>query len=520
VVVGSRASPIALSARAQPRPGRYGIIAAPMPRLSPSLILPGFAALLCSAAVAFAGPPARSRAPASAPASNSESAPESEPRIFPYPWTQTTLANGLRVIVIPTPGEGLVSYRTVIRTGARDEYEQGATGFAHFFEHMMFRGTEKIPAEQYNEIVTRMGADSNAYTSTDMTVYEFDIAKSDLATVVEIEADRFMNLAYGKSEFETEAGAVYGEYRKNRSSPFFVLYEAVRREAFTRHTYAHTAMGFVEDIQAMPKKFDYSRSFFSRYYRPDNAIIVVTGDVEPEPTFALIERHYGAWEAGYVPPKIKPEPAQTRARRAEVRYEGKTLPMVWIAYKGGAFDPDDRIWVASLVLAELAFGETSPIYRELHLDQQKVESLQAAPASDRDPELWSVLATIKDEADIDLVLARIDETVARYRDELPDPERLAAVQSHMRYRYLLGLDTASDVAGEVAQFVGVAGDLDRVEVLYRNLATVTPEEVREAARRWLVEKRRTTVILREAKPEPRNTPNKPSNKPSNKQGSN
>ena len=484
-----------------------------MPRLSSSLVGPALAVLLSS--VAFAGSPPPVAVPAqvrqahaveaTATASADELAPASaEPRIFPYPYHERTLANGLKVLVIPTPSAGLVSYRTVIRTGARDEYEKGATGFAHFFEHMMFRGTEKVPAEQYNEIVTRMGADSNAYTSTDMTVYEFDIAKPDLETVVEIEADRFMHLAYAKPEFETEAGAVYGEYRKNRSSPFFVLYEAVRREDFTRHTYAHTAMGFVEDIKAMPKKFDYSRSFFSRYYRPDNAIIVVTGDVEPEPTFALIERHYAAWEAGYVPPKIKPEPTQTRERRAEISYEGKTLPMVWIAYKGGAFDPDDRIWVASLVLAELAFGQTSDLYRELRLEQQKVEMLGASPASDRDPELWSVMATINDEADLELVLGRIDATLARFREELPDVAQVDAVKSHMRYGYLLGLDTASDVADEVASFVGVAGDLGRVETLYRNLAAVTPEDVREAARRWLVDQRRTVVILREQAAKPAN----------------
>ncbi|PRP95402.1 Insulinase [Enhygromyxa salina] len=460
-------------------------------------VLPSLLALVL-AAPAVAGPPGE---PAPAPAASpAPAAPDGD--IFPYPWQEKVLANGLKVIVIPTPSEGLVAYRTVVRTGARDEYEEGATGFAHFFEHMMFRGTEKYPADKYNEIVTRIGADSNAYTSTDMTVYEFDIAKEDLETVAEIESDRFMNLAYEEAAFETEAGAVYGEYRKNRSSPFFVLYEATRSEAFKKHTYAHTTMGFVEDIKAMPKKYDYSRSFFKRYYRPENCIVVIAGDVEPEPTFALIEQYYADWKPGYVAPKIKPEPKQKKARRAEVEYEGKTLPRVWIAYKGGAFAPADRTWVASLVLAELAFGETSDIYRELRLEQQRVESLDVGAATSRDPELWSVLATIKSEDDVDAVIARIEQTIARYRDELADPGRLDAVKSHMRYDYLLGLDTPSAVAGDVAHFVGTTGDLAQIEVLYRELSAVTPEDVREAARRWLVEDHRTTTILREAKPEP------------------
>lgn len=466
----------------------------PVPRLSLSLIAPTVA-LLCTAAIAFAGPP-RGADPAPPSAAEPRTEAPAGPRIFPYEWQQRTLANGLRVIVIPTPSAGLVSYRTVVRTGARDEFEPGSTGFAHFFEHMMFRGTEKYPAEVYGEIVTRMGADSGAYTSTDMTVYQLDVAKEDLATVAEIEADRFMNLAYDQQAFKTEAGAVYGEYRKNRSSPFFVLYEAVRREAFRKHTYAHTAMGFVEDIKAMPQKYDYSRSFFQRYYRPENVIVVITGDVQAEPTFALIEQHYAAWETGYVPPRVKPEPEQRRERRAEVEYEGKALPLMWVAYKGGAFDPHDRIWVASLVLAELAFGETSEIYKQLRLDEQRVERLDAGAATQRDPELWSIVTTIKAEDDIDAVLARIDEAVAAARDTLPDPARLDAVKAHMRYDYLLGLDTPSAVADQVASFVGVAGDLAQVELLYRNLEAVTPEDVREAARRWLVQQRRTVVVLR------------------------
>ena len=459
----------------------------------------GLSSVLLALLIA-ASPAAVSPALASAPlGATAGGPPPASATIFPYPWQQKTLANGLKIVVIPMPSDGLVSYRTVVRTGSRDEVEKGATGFAHFFEHMVFRGTKKYPADAYNEIVTRMGADSNAYTSSDMTVYEFDIVKDDLETVVEIESDRFMNLDYSKQGFETEAGAVYGEYRKNRSSPFFVLYEAVRAAAFDRHTYAHTTIGFVEDIKAMPSKYDYSRDFFRRFYRPENCVIVVAGDVEAEPTFALIEQYYGGWAKGYVAPKIKAEKPQKQQRELEVEYDGRSLPRIWIGYRGPAFTPEDRIYVASMVLAEIAFGETSDIVRELRLEQQKVESLGVGAATNRDPELWSVIATVKDEADIDAVLARIDQTIARYREELPDAARVDAVKSHMRYQYLLGLDTPSAVAGQVASFIGTAGDLARVEQLYQNLQAVTPEDVREAARRWLVDDQRTVAILREAK---------------------
>ncbi|MFV8753730.1 M16 family metallopeptidase [Nannocystaceae bacterium ST9] len=465
-------------------------------------IVPLLALLLATPASAgnLETAPAADRLPDDLPGKGEGKRLAAPAKVFPYPWTQKTLANGLKVVVIPTPSPGLVAYRTVVRTGARDEYEKGSTGFAHFFEHMMFRGTKKYPADLYNEIVTRLGADTNAYTSTDVTVYQFDIARDDLATVVELEADRFMNLDYDKEGFETEAGAVYGEYRKNRSSPFFVAYEAVREAAYDVHTYGHTAMGLVEDIKAMPTKYEYSREFFNRYYRPDNCVIIVAGDVEPEATFALIEQHYAAWKPGYKPPKVRAEPKQKAERRIEVPYEGKTKPQLLIGYKAGAFAPGDRQFVASMALAELAFGETSDIHRALVLDEQLVESIDAGASDSRDPGLFMIHAVIKDAAAIEAVGARIDQTVEQFRETMISAERLDAVKSHMKYRFLLGLDTPRSVAESAADIVGVAGDLEAVETLYATLGQITPEDVRDAAREWLRDQQRTLVLVREAKP--------------------
>ena len=151
------------------------------------------------------------------------------------------------------PSEGLVSYWSIVRTGSRDEVEPGVTGFAHFFEHMMFRGSERFPGPVYDGIVNKMGADANAFTTDDFTAYHLGITRVDLPRVIEIEADRFQNLAYGEPEFKTESGAVYGEYRKGRTSPFEVMFEAVQDAAFDAHTYKHTTIGFEADIRAMPR---------------------------------------------------------------------------------------------------------------------------------------------------------------------------------------------------------------------------------------------------------------------------
>ncbi|MEE9385448.1 MAG: pitrilysin family protein [Nannocystaceae bacterium] len=419
------------------------------------------------------------------------------PSPLPYPVHVSKLDNGLTVVLVPMKSGGLVSYRTVVRTGARDEYERGRTGFAHFFEHMMFRGTEKYPQDVYGEIVTQMGADSNAYTSTDVTVYQFDIATEDLEQVIELESDRFQNLAYPEAGFKTEAGAVYGEYRKNRSSPFFTLYEALKRTAYTKHTYGHTAMGYVADIKAMPEMFEYSKSFFSRYYRPENCVVIVAGDLDPAATLAKIQTYYGAWKRGYIAPKITPEPRQRREKKVDVPYEGRTLPIVAIGYKADAYDPTDRNVAASMLLAELAFGETSPIYRKLMLEEQVVQSIGAEAATDRDPGLWTIWSKVKDPSKVGYVLAEINRTVTEYRNTAPQPRNVDAVRSRMKYSFLMELDTPAKVAGQLARITGVTGGVEALSQLYATIDEVTPEDIQAAAKRYLVRRHRTVAVLRE-----------------------
>lgn len=265
--------------------------------------------------------------------------PKNSTGIFPYPYYEQVLDNGLKVIIIPMETPGLVAYYSVVRTGSRDEYEPGHSGFAHFFEHMMFRGTKKYPGSVYDRLVTEMGADANAYTSDDLTCYHLNFATEDLEKVMELESDRFQNLFYEEQAFKTEAGAVHGEYLKGLSSPYFLLSEKLMDTAFDVHTYKHTTIGFRQDIEAMPTMYDYSRSFFNRYYRPENVVLLIVGDIDPAATMELVHQYYGNWQKGFVPPQVPVEPEQQGERTASVVYNGQTLPILCIAYKSLAFDP-------------------------------------------------------------------------------------------------------------------------------------------------------------------------------------
>jgi len=419
-----------------------------------------------------------------------------EAGVFPFAHQVHRLDNGLKVIMIPLPSEGLVAYYSVVRTGSRDEVEPGHTGFAHFFEHMMFRGTEKYPGPVYDGIITSLGVSANAYTTDDYTCYHMNIASVDLPRIIELEADRFQNLSYPEREFQTEAGAVYGEYRKGRTSPFWLLFEAVQDKAYDVHTYKHTTIGFERDIAAMPTMYDYAKSFFRRFYRPDNVVIVVTGDFDPAATLALINKQYGAWTPGYVAPEVQPEPEQQGERSVEVGYEGRSLPLLALAYKGERFDPASRDLAAGMLLGDLVFGETSDVYRQLVLEQRLVQRLMADFGPNRDVGLWSVIAVVGQEKDLDAVRGALDAAARTAQDAPPDPAALEDLKRRVRYQFLMDMDTADKVAGSLARFVAITGGIEAVDALFATTAQVTPADIQAAARRYLATGRRTVAVLK------------------------
>jgi zinc protease len=418
--------------------------------------------------------------------------------IFPYAYKMETLPNGLKVILVPMENPGLVAYYSVVRTGSRDEVEPGKSGFAHFFEHMMFRGTVKYPGSVYDSIITSIGASANAYTTDDLTAYHLNFAKEDLETVIEMESDRFQNLSYAEPAFQTESGAVYGEYRKSITSPFAVLNEKVQDLAYDVHTYKHTTIGFEADIKAMPQGYEYSKSFFSRFYRPENVILVITGDINTDATMGLIKKYYGGWKKGYVAPLVQPEPPQKAERTAEISYPGKTLPIIDIAYKGDALNPENRNYIAALLLGDLAFGENSDLYKKLVIQEQKVQWIQASIPANRDVPLFEIVSMIKNADDIGTVRDEVYRTLEEFKTKPVDGKKLADLKRRNKYAFLMGLDTPDAVAGGVARFVAITGGLEVIDQLYRQMETITPQDIMSAARLYFTPERRTVVVLKGA----------------------
>ena len=416
--------------------------------------------------------------------------------IFPFDFRRVELDNGLRAYLIRAGAPGQISYVSMVRTGARDEVEEGKSGFAHFFEHMMFRGTRKYP--NYDGVIERIGAFRNASTSNDWTTYYLVAASEYLEQIMDLESDRFMNLDYSEQGFRTEAGAILGEYQNSAYSSGSVLDRAVRETAFQEHTYRHQTIGLEADVRAMPEGYDYSRDFFRRFYRPENVVVVITGDFDWDEAERMLRRYYSGWEPGYEPPSIPVEPRQTAARYETVRYNGRSLPMLSFNWKAPAWDPTDRIAVATEVLGLVAFGQNSEINRRLVIEEQRLQFLAPGFGLERDPTVASLTAMVTDPADVDAVREELLAAAREARERLVDPKLLADTKSAMKYGFLMSLETAQNVAFALRGAIINTGTLEAVDDYYRTLESLTPEDIREAARRILVDERLTLVTLVQA----------------------
>jgi len=420
------------------------------------------------------------------------------------------LPNGLTVVSVPWNTPGIVAYYTLVRVGARDEVEPGHTGFAHLFEHMMFRGTEAVPGDVYEERIQTFGADNNAYTTRDFTLYTNTAPSDVLADLVELEAERFLRLSYDEDVFRTETGAVQGEYAKVASSPFLPMWESLNELAFQRHTYRHTTMGYLRDICVMPTRYDYSRRFFRRFYTPDNSTVIVVGDVDHDALMREVRRRYGRWRGRRDRVRVPEEPAPTEGGRRHIPWDGASPPRIMMGYRAPSFDGGARgaarrraiVETAALEIVKgLAFAESAPLYQRLVVRDQSLLTLGTWERDfRRDPGLFMVLAALKPREGapgFDPIVAAVQEELRRIAGgEVPE-ERIEAVRSHVRYAMLAGLETPSQVADLVGRFVGAAGSVEAIDEYLEALAAVTAEDVARVARDYLTPDRRFLVTLAE-----------------------
>jgi zinc protease len=418
--------------------------------------------------------------------------------VLPFKATETTLSNGLKVIVVPTGFPNLVSIQIPVQTGSRNEVEPGKSGFAHFFEHLMFRGTPKTPPDKYRQIMAKAGARDNAGTGDDSTHYYSTFAKEDLETILDVYADMFQNLSYSEADFKTEARAILGEYNKNSAEPLEKLFEVQRDHFYQSHTYKHTTMGFIKDIENMPNEYGYSKTFFERWYRPQFTTVIIAGDVTPERVLPLVEKYWGNWKGlgargsgleggNAMPVQIPKEPPPAGPKYAHVPWTSDTLPWVTVAFPGPAFDENSKESAAMEMLGSIYFGETSDLYKKLVVAEQKADVLQTDVSSSIDSALFTVMARVKNAADAVYVRDQILSTFAEARFGQVPAARLAEAKSNTRYSFARTIDSTERVAAVVAAYTPYKRSYQTVNNFYRTLESLTPADLQAAAAKYFTD---------------------------------
>jgi len=408
------------------------------------------------------------------------------------PVETRTLPNGLRVLVHPDHSAPVVSSYVFFRSGSRNEH-CGRTGIAHLFEHMMFNGGKKFGPGVFDDTIEQNGGSTNGYTTRDYTAYLNNFPREALPVVLDLESDRMANLAITPRNLEQERGIVMEERRLRIDNDVSgSMYEALYLQAYERSPYRWNTVGFMEDLKLIT--LDDARAYFRTNYAPNNATLVLAGDVEPAAAFALAARYFGGIPRRQPPgPVDAAEPVQDGERRVVVRREAE-LPSVLMGYKAVRVADPDRpaLDVASRLLGT---GEASRLERDLVREHELATSVDADLEWGIDPELFTIRAQARPGKTAAELERRIDAVVAELaRKPVPEDE-LAKAKRLLFAELVRSMKTANGKANQIGFFDVVFGDYTALFRVEDEWNAVTAADVQRVAARYLVPAGRTVVVL-------------------------
>ncbi len=403
-----------------------------------------------------------------------------------------TLDNGLRIVVWPDRDIPNVALYNFVRVGSRNE-APGITGLAHFFEHMMFNGTERRPPGEFDREMEASGGSNNATTSDDLTTYMDWFPASALDLVFDLEGDRLGHLAFDPKVVESERGVVYSERRlrvEDDNTGF--LAEQVQSTAFAAHPYHFPTIGWPSDIEGWTLAD--LQAFFKTYYAPNNCTFVVAGDVDPAQVFALARKYLAPIPRQAPPPAIRTvEPVQPGEKRVTVERRAQT-PLLQLAYKAPKAD-DPRNVTLGLLATILAQGDASRLHRSLVEEQKLAVNVDVYLQEGFDPGLFWVFVTLPEGGDPATVEKAIDTEFAKLVKEGVSDAELARARNLTNAAYFQQLATINGKARLLGEYEVMHGDYRKLFDLPGEIARVTREDIRAAAKDLLDARHRTVGVL-------------------------
>ncbi len=422
-----------------------------------------------------------------------EPAPHASVRPPKLDYKMTTLANGLKVVLLEDHSTPIVHTEIWYHVGSKNE-RKGRTGFAHLFEHMMFKGSKNVEPEGHPSYISSIGGQSNASTNEDSTIFWQTTPAQYLPLVLWLEADRMASLKIDEKTFKTEREVVKEERRMRvENQPYGRLNEIIYDQAFTVHPYKHPTIGSMEDLEAA--SIDDVRDFFKTYYVPENATLVIVGDFDPKEAMGLVNQYLGKVPKSdhRVPRDIPAEPPQTKERRVRVE-ENVPLPAVVVAhhitYDG---HPDSYpLHVAAKVLSD---GQSSRIYRKLVYETQIALAAFGQGNLIEDPNLFYAVAIVQrghtPEEAINALIAELD----RLKAEPISAAELQQTKNQFARDYILIRESDKDKANVLAHAAVIHNDITTADGEFDIFMNMTAAEVQRVAQKYFTPENRLVITI-------------------------
>ena len=406
-----------------------------------------------------------------------------------------TLANGLKIIVWPDHDIPNANYYTFYKVGSRNEYP-GITGLAHYFEHMMFNGTTRRAPGAFDREMEAAGGSNNASTSNDLTIYTDWFPSSALETIFDLEGDRMANLAFDPKVVESERGVVYSERRSSVDNDSFgTLMEQMQATAFTAHPYQFPTIGWPSDIEHW--KLDDLKKFFKTYYAPNNAVLVIAGDVDAAQVFALADKYLAPLQKQPEPTPITTvEPEQLGERRLVVERSDAQSPIVAYAFHSGMGAGDKRFPALELLTTILSQGQSSRLHQRLVEREQAATQAGAFAEAGFDPGLLWVYAMLPPGGDMARVESLLDDELAKIARDGVSADELAKARNLKASAFWRGMATINGKARALGTYEVFNGDYRKLFDAPSAYDAVSAADVQALAKRILRIQNRTTGLLK------------------------
>jgi zinc protease len=410
---------------------------------------------------------------------------------------ERTLANGLKVVVKEDHRAPVVVQQIWYKAGSMDE-STGTTGVAHVLEHMMFKGTKAVPAGEFSKRIAAAGARENAFTSTDYTAYFQQLHKSQLPLAMKLESDRMQNLNLTAKEFSKEIKVVMEERRmRTDDEPQSLMNEIMMSTIYQEHPYHNPVIGWMSDLQVLT--VNDAKVWYNRWYAPNNATLVIAGDVKPGEVFALAQRYYGAIPKHVLPARRNyTEPQQVGIKRLVVKAPAE-LPQLVMAYHTPTLKNPRQDWkpyALDMLAGVLDGNESARLNKHLVREQQVASAAGASyDSTSRGPSLFTLDATPSTGKTVQDVEAALREEIALLVKDGVSEDELKRVKAQVMAGEVYKRDSVFYQAMQIGQLESIGLGYQAIPVMLEKLQAVTAEQVQQVAREFLQDDNLTVAVL-------------------------